>query len=221
MTKFARWSGIVHSVLAKSYRKVKLGHSRELLSAYFGHRTYASLRVHDLAVLEDRAKYVLINRKMALERASSMSLPLADDIWREAEMALKPSGVSGDTWLVDEQNMRLAAELTFRDSLDPNLRNISQSIGRSEGRQVTRIRCHSIPGEFPNELQFTVDGEVLAFNENAHLAIPIECKVNFPRVGKRFYALGEVRSVELRGPPKEYEPEEPDFDYAYLSESDD
>lgn len=221
MTKFARWSRIAHSVLAKSYRKIKLGHTREILSAYFGHRTYASLRVHDLDVLQDHAKYVLTDLTMALDRASSIGIPLTDDDWRKVETALKPSGVSGETWLVDERSMHLAAELTFTDSSDPRVRNIGRSIGMNDGSMVTNTRCHSSPGVFPQELKFTVDGETRVFNDQAHLAIPVVCEVVFPRVGNHFYALGELRSVEQSGLPREYEPDEPFFDYAYLSESDD
>lgn len=221
MTKFARWSGIAHSVLNKSHRKIKLGHTREILSAYFGHRTYASFRVHDLAVLQDQTKYVLTDPTTALDRASSVDFPLTVEDWHKVEMALKPSGVSGDTWLVDERSMHLAAELTFTDSPDPRVWNIGRSIGMNDGRTVTNIRCHSSPGVFPKELEFTVDGEVRAFNAKAHLAIPVVCEVVFPRVGNRFYALGELRSVEQSGPPREYEPDEPSFDYAYLSESED
>jgi hypothetical protein len=221
MTKFARWSGIAHSVLAKSYRKIKLGHTQEILSAYFGHRTYASLRVHDLAVLQGHAKYVLTDPTMALDRASSIGFPLTVDDWHEVEMALKPSGVSGNTWLVDERSMHMAAEITFTDSPDPRVRNIGRSIGMNDGSKVTNIRCHSAPGVFPEELKFTVEGEVHAFNAKSHMAIPVVCEVVFPRVGNRFYALGELRSVEQSGPPREYEPDEPLPDYAYLSESDD
>lgn len=224
MTKFVRWCGIAHSVLSNFHQKIKLGQTQEILSAYFGHRTYASLRVHDLAVLQDQAKYVLTDPAMALDRASSIGFPLTVDDWHKVEMALKPSGVSGDTWLVDERSMHLAAKLTFTDSPDPRLSNIGRSIGMNDGRTVTNIRCRSSPGVFPKEFEFTVDGEVRAFNAKAHLAIPVVCEVVFPSVGKRFYALGVFRSVEQIGPPREcepaYDPDEPDFDCAYLSESD-
>ncbi len=73
----------------------------------------------------------------------------------------------------------------------------------------------------PEKLKFTVEGEVRTGKAEAYLAIPVVCEVAFPRVGKRFYASGELLSVEQSGPPTEYEPEEEQMDFSYLSESDD
>lgn len=221
MTKFTRWSGIAHSILAKSHRKIKLGHAQEILAAYLGHRTYASLRMQDLAVLQDQAKYVLIDPEMALNRASSIDIQLTVDDWHSVEMALKPSGVSGNTWLVGEPSMHLAANLTFEDSYDRRLSDIGDLIGMCNGYRAINTRCHSSPGEFPKELKFTVEGEVRAMNAEAHLAVPVVCEIIFPRIGNRFYASGELLSVKQSGQPKEYEPEEYEPDFGFLSESDD
>lgn len=221
MTKFTRWSGIAHSILAKSHRKIKLGHAQEILAAYLGHRTYASLRMHDLAVLQDQAKYVLIDPEMALNRAASLDIQLTADDWYSVESALKPSGVSGNTWLVGELSMHSAARLTFEDSDDRRLRNIANLNGMCEGYRTIDTCCHSSPGEFPEELKFTVEGEVRAIGAKAYLAVPVVCKIIFPRVGNRFYASGELLSVDQSGQPKEYEPEEYEPDFVFLSESDD
>lgn len=221
MTKFIRWSGITHSILAKSHHKTKLGHAREILAAYLGHRTYASLRMHDLAVLQEQAKYVLVDPEQALDRAASLDIQLTADDWLAVEHAIRPSGVSGETWLVGERSMHLAASLTFEDSGDQRLYDIGHRIGKCNGISATNTRCHSSCGEFPEELKFTVEGEVRAVNAEAYFAVPVVCEIAFPRVGKRFYADGELLSVELSGQPKEYEPEELEMDFGYLSESGD
>jgi hypothetical protein len=221
MTKFTRWSGIAHSILIKSHRKTKLGHAQEVLAAYLGHRTYASLRTHDLAVLQNQAKYVLVDPEKALNRAAGLDIPLTADDWLAVEHAIRPSGISGETWLVGEQSMHLAARLTLENSGDRRLYDIAHRIGLCDGIRTTDTRCHSSPGEFPEKLKFTVEGEVRTGKAEAYLAIPVVCEVAFPRVGKRFYASGELLSVEQSGPPTEYEPEEEQMDFSYLSESDD
>lgn len=222
MTKFTRWSGIAHSILSESHRKIKLGQAQEILAAYLGHRTYASLlRTHDLATLQNQAKYVLVDPEKALNRAASLDIPLTADDWLAVEHAISRSGVSGGSWLVGEQSMHLAARLTFEDSGDQRLYDIAHHIGMRDGIRATDTRCHSSPGEFPEALKFTVKGEVRAMNAEAYLAVPVICELAFPRVGKRFYAYGELLSVEQSGPPTEYEPEEEQMDFSYISDIDD
>lgn len=221
MTKFTRWSGIAHSILAKSHRKTKLGQAQEILAAYLGHRTYASLRMQDLAALQEKAKYVLVDPDNALDRAASLGIQLTADDWLAVEHAIRPSGVSGETWLAEERSMDLAASLTFEDSGDQRLYDIAHRIGMCDGIHATETRCHSSPGEFPEVLKFTVEGEVRTINVETYLAVPVVCEIAFPRVGKRFYGFGELLTVEQRGQPYEYEPEEYEADFAYLSESDD
>ncbi len=221
MTKFIRWSGIAHSILVKSHRKTKLGQAREILAAYLGHRTYASLRTHDLAVLQEQAKYVLVDPEKALSRAASLDIPLTAGDWLAIEHAIRPSGVSGDTWLIGERSMHLAASLTFEDSGDQRLYDIAHRIGMCDGIHATNTRCHSSLGELPEILKFTVEGEVRAMNAEKYLAVPVVCEISFPRVGKQFYASGKLLTVEQSGQPKEYEPEEDQVDFAYFSELDD
>lgn len=221
MSKFTRWSGIAHAILAKSHPKIKLGQSREILAAYLGHRTYASFRMHDLGVLEGQAKYVLVNPESAVTRARGLDVPLTPDEWSAVEMALRPSGVSGETWLVPEGSMRSAASITFTDSGDPKLSKIARDIGMVDEYRAFDTRCFSHAGEFPPVLRFEVDGEVRAFNDEGNFAVPVVCEVNFRRVGNRFYGAGQVESVALRGKPEEYEPEEPIVDFSYISGFDD
>jgi hypothetical protein len=221
MTKFVRWSGIAHSILAKSHHNIKLGQAREILSAYLGHRTYASLRSHDLAVLQNQAKYVLVDPQMALDRAASLGFPLSIDDWHTVQMALKPSGVSGGSWLIEEPGMKLAATLTVEDSSDPRLRAIGSHIGMVDYNRQISASCTSLPGELPLELQFSVTGEIGVQGEDACWAFPIVSTVIFPRLGNRIYGVGKVQSVENVGQPKEYEPEEPLWDFSYISGFDD
>lgn len=221
MTKFIRWSGIAHSILAKTHRKIKLGQAREIMAAYLGHLTYASLRVHDLAALENQAKYVLIDPGMALRRAAGLGIPLTEDDWRVVEHTINRSGVSGGKWLVGELSMSLAASLTFEDSGDQRLYDIGHRIGMCDGIHTTNTRCHSSPGELPEILKFTVEGEVRVVTAEKYLAVPVVCEISFPRVGKQFYASGRLLTVEQSGQPKEYEPEEDQVDFAYFSDLDD
>ena len=221
MTKFVRWSGIAHSILAKSHRNIKLGHAREILSAYLGHRTYASLRSHDLAVLQDQAQYVLVDSQMALERAASLGFFVAESDWLKVEMALKPSGVSGKTWLIGELSMQLAASITVEESSDLRVRAIGNHIGMVDYYRSIRANCGSPMGELPEELMFTVTGEIGVQGDDGCWAFPVVSTVVFQRVGNRFYGAGQVQSVEQVGQPTEYEPEEPMYDYSYISEIDD
>lgn len=221
MSKFTRWSGIAHAILAKSHPKIKLGQAREILAAYLGYRTYASFRTCDVGALEDLAKYVLVDPEAAVIRAQGLDVPLTPDQWNGVEIALRPSGVSGGRWLVPEGSMHAAASITFTDSADPRLSKIARDIGMGDGYRASDTRRLSPPGEFPQVLRFAVEGEVHAFNDEGNFAVPVVCEVSFPRVGERFYGAGQVESVARRGKPEEYEPEEHIFDFSYISGLDD
>lgn len=207
MEKFARWSGIAHTVLRKSHPMVRLGQAQEILAASFGHRTYASLRSHDLDVLNQGVRYVLFDDDAALNRASSLRVQMSLDEWRAVRHALQPSGVSGGTWLTDEVSMHSAACLTFEDSSHERIDAIVRSIGTSDGHWAKTSRCHAATGTLPDELKFGVEGDVRAFNDSASLAVPVLAEVVFHRVGNRFYAAGELLAVDQSGPPQEYEPD--------------
>ena len=207
MTKFARWSGIAHAVLTQSHRKFRLGQAQEILAASFGHRTYASLRTHDLQMLNEGVRYVLFDDDAALNRASSLQVQMSPDEWRAVRDALRPSGVSGNTWLIDEVSMQTAACLTFDDSSHNQIDAIVRSIGSSDGHRAHSAQCQAVEGSLPDVLSFSVEGDVRAFGESVSLAVPVFAAVAFVRVGRRFYAEGKLLSVEQSGPPREYEPD--------------
>jgi uncharacterized protein (DUF849 family) len=217
MDKFSKWTGLAHSVLSKSYPKLKRSQSREFLAAWLGHRTYASLRVKDLDVLHGAAKYVIIDPHAAVNRANDLGFPVTSEQWREVEMTLRPSGVSGDLWLTDMHSMHFAARLTFEDTSHPDIYPIWQPIGMADGRLSTSSACHAAEGSHPEELRFSVHGEVRAFSEHHALAVPVVAHVLFKRVGIRLYALGELLSVVPEGPPHPYE-QEKEFENYGMSE---
>jgi len=221
MPKFTRWTWVAHATLAKAHPKIKLSRAQEILAAYFGHRTYSSFRMHDLGALEDLAKYVLVDPEAAVSRARGMDLPLTSDDWSKVEMALRPSGVSGETWLVQEDSMHTAASITFTDSDDPRISKIARDIGMGDGYLVSDTQRLSPPGEFPQVLRFAIKGKVRAFNDRGSFAIPVVSEVSFPRVGNRFYGVGQVDSVARQGKPEEYEPEERLVEFSYVSELND
>lgn len=213
MSKFARWSGIVRSSLSKSYPKLKLGQAQEILAAAFGHRTYASFRTQDISRLERDTKYALIDNDMALSRATSLGVPITAEAWDAAVMSLRPSGVSGETWLISEEGLHLAASIAFEDSSHAGFTEIASSIGMSDGRRARSTHCRSSDGSLPEVMYFTVHGEVRAFNSNESLAVPVVGDVVFNRVGRRFYAKGELLSVARSGEPGPYDHEDMFEDY--------
>jgi hypothetical protein len=210
MNKFARWSQVVHSTLAKSHPKLKLGQAQEILAAAFGHRTYASLRAQDLALIEQDAKYILLDDELPIRRAESFGIPMTPDEWGAAAGALRPSGVSGGSWITHEKTMHLAARLVFEDTRHAAFDEITRAIGMPDGRHATTSRCLSAEGSLPEELKFVVEGEVRAFSmsqSDVNLAVPVTCEVAFIRTGRRFYAEGSLLSVQQAGQPHSYEPE--------------
>ena len=208
MSRFTRWSRIAHTALAKFHPEIRFEEAQEILAAYLGHSTCASFRMHDSDVLDERTKYVLADPEAALVRARSLNSPLTPDEWEDVEIALQPSGVTGNVWLIHEEGMHRAASLTVTDADDSRLHEIAGDIGRSDGYRSTHTRCHSPSGEFPLELRFAVDGEIYAISDAGRFAVPVVCEVSFPRVGNRFYGVGQVVSVARRGGSTECEPRE-------------
>lgn len=208
MDKFSKWTGLAHSTLAKSHPKLKLNQARECLATWLGHRTYASLCVQDLDVLLGAAKYVITDAQAAIDRANRIGFSVGSEQWREVEMALRPSGISGGLWLIDMRSMHLAARLTFEDQSHPDIDSIRQHLmGMTDGHWATSSVCHAAEGDHPDELRFTVHGEVPTFNEHDALAVPVAADVLFKRVGKRLYGQGELLSVAQEGQPHPYEQE--------------
>lgn len=207
MDKFSKWTGLAHSILATSHPKLKRSQARECLATWLGHRTYASLLVQDLDILLCTAKYVIIDAQAAIDRANRLGFPVISEQWREVEMALRSSGISGRLWLIDIRSMHLAAKLTFEDQSHPDIDSIWQRIGMSDGHWSTSSVCEAAEGHHPEALRFTVQGEVRAFNEHAALAVPVVAQVLFKRLGMRLYAQGELLSVAQDGQPHPYEQE--------------
>lgn len=221
MSKFARWSQIAHTILAKSHPEIKPGTVREILAAYLGHRTYASFRRHDCDALDEQAKYVLADPESARFRARNLDAPLTTDEWNEVEAALKPSGATGRAWLIQEGGMYRAAASTIASADDTRLHAIARNIGMVDGYRSSNTRCHSPSGAFPLDLRFTVVGEIRARSDAGRFAIPVVCEVGFRRVGIRLYGAGQVKAVAQRGEPRACEHEEPDVDFASLGNLDD
>lgn len=207
MDKFSKWTGLAHSILAKSHPKLKRSQARECLATWLGHRTYASLRIQDLDVLLGAAKYVIIDTQAAIDRANLLGFPVTSEQWHEVEMALMPSGISGGLWLIGMPSMHSAARLTFEDERHPDIVSIWQPIGTPDGRLSTSSVSQAAEGTYPNELRFTVHGEVRAFNEHECIAVPVVAQVLFKRVGIRLYSQGELLSVAQEGLPHPYEQE--------------
>lgn len=220
MNKFTKWTGLTHSILTKSHPKLKLSQARECLAAWLGHRTYASLCVQDLDALCGAAKYVIIDAQAAIDRAHCLGFPITSEMWRKAEMVLKPGGISGGLWLINMRTMQLAAKLIFEGQPHPDIYSIWRPIGMADGCCTTSVVCQATEGSYPDELKFTVHGEVRAFNKHESVAIPVVAHVLFRRVGLRLYAEGELLFVAQEGQPYPYE-QETEFEFENYGMSED
>ncbi|WIV96874.1 hypothetical protein [Kinneretia aquatilis] len=198
MKQFSRWSGIAHSVLSQHSPKIKLGQVHQLIAACLGHRTYASLRDKDLAVLDERPAYVLFDVEAGLRRSIDLDLALTEAQWHEATMALRPSGIT-PFWLTSMQGMHGAARLTFEDSGDDRIEAIKREIGFPDGHWVKSSRNHVAEDQLPELLRFDVDGEIQAYTDDSSLAVPVKVVVEFPKLGRRIYGKGTLVSVEKCG----------------------
>lgn len=206
MDKFSLWTGLAHSILAKSHPKLKRSQAGECLATWLGHRTYASWCVQDQANL-GAAKYAITDVQAAIGRAHRLGFPVTGEQWHAVEMALSPSGISGELWLTSMPSMASAARLTFEDQAHSDVDRITQPMGMPDGRWGTSAVCHAAQGSFPEELRFTVYGEVRAFGEDQALAVPVAADVLFRRIGARLYAHGELLRVVQAGSPHSYEPD--------------
>lgn len=214
MDQFSRWSGIVHAALSQQHPKIRLGQIHQLLAACLGHRTYASLRTSDLETLNQHPSYVLFDHESGFARANELGILLTEAEWREAHMAIRPSGVT-PFWLTDWFGMSGAARVTFEDSFDTRIHAIKRAIGFPDGHYATATRCQSAEGELPDILRFVVEGEVRAYNEDTRLAVPVVAELAFEKIGCQMYASGNLNTVEQSGPPREYEPEDDDYGDVY------
>lgn len=211
MDQFSIWSGLVHSVLSKQSPKIKLGQIHQILAACLGHRTYASLRVADLHTVNQIPPYVLFDHEAGFARAVALGISLTKPQWREAFMALKPSGVT-PFWLTEPKGMRLAADLAFRDAGDARIHAMKREVGSPDGHYALSAKCHSKDDELPEILRFDVLGEVCAITEDRSIAMPVTALVEFPKLGERIYGAGRLISIVRCGEPRDRDPEEFDYD---------
>jgi hypothetical protein len=198
MNQFSRWSGIAHSLLSNYSPKIKLGQVQQLLAACLGHRTYASLRGADLAILNQRPAYVLFDVEAGLRRSVDLGLALTEAQWREATMALRPSGVTSFC-LTTMQGMHIAARLTFEDSGDARIHAIKRELGHPDGHWATSSRNHFAEDEVPELLRFDVEVNFQAYTDDSSLAVPVKVIVEFRRLGRQIYGKGTLVSVEKCG----------------------
>lgn len=98
------------------------------MASWFGYRTYASLYAQDLDVLFSVAKHAIIDKQAAVDRANQLGFQVTNEQWVEVEMALKPSGISGNLWMTNMLSMHLAARLTFEEQHHPDIFSIWGSI---------------------------------------------------------------------------------------------
>ena len=206
MEKFARLSSVAHAALCKSH-PIKLGQVHQLLAAGFGHASLASFRLGDLQRLNRGIEFVCFDDAAALARARGFGFDVTDAQWRDVGFALRPSGVLGGTWLTDLNGMAAAARFTFEASGHPSIEAIYRSIGSPDGLNAWSSRPLSDVAKLPEVLEFEVLGAVKAFGEPVCLSVPVACRIEFHRVGRRMYQQGVVQTIERCGEPAEYEPE--------------
>lgn len=102
MTRFIRWSSKLHSTLRTNHPQLKLSHTKEIFAAALGHHSYASLRTHDLEVLNKPVRHSFPYRyeigKSGLaevmwyvpdDAARTSGLPYAKSILLDSDMALQ------------------------------------------------------------------------------------------------------------------------------------
>lgn len=219
MEKFARWSGVAHDVLSKSHN-IKLGQVHQVLAACFGHQSYASFLEYDLAALNGGAKFVFFDGAAGLARAQGLGFTFTQERFQEMLFALKPSGITGGTWLAEPEEMLHAARLVFEDAGHPKIQEIKSAIGVGDGHHAVDAFTPLDVELIPDVLPFEVIGNVLAFNDKQSLSVPVLAKVQFRKVGRRMYAAGDLLSVEQTGQPHDYEPDDPEDggDFFWMSE---
>lgn len=222
MDKLSRWADIALPILSQSHRAIKRGQVIECLAAWLGHKTYASLRVSDLGVLSAGAKYVIIDSRAAMDRAAGFGFAVTPEQWLAVEMALKPSGISGELWLVPFASMQHAAMLTFENERHPDIEAIWKPIGMPDGRSASYPLKEPMPADIsavPGDLAIGVHGWIKAFGSENYLAVPVRASVAFKRLGRRIFAKGEILSVKQAGQPRSYEHEDDGGEIYGMSEN--
>lgn len=212
MNLFAKWTEIAHLILVKHYPKIKLNQTRELLSTWVGHKTYASLKMHDLQIInEERGLYIIVSNDDVLERASRLGIDLIFDHWILVHQKLSRSGISRGYWLVWMRSMIHSACNIFEVAHHPEKFNISRQIGTLDGFRNTEIvRTTDLDG-YPLQLTVDINSQLLSFNTSESLYFPVHGRVSFERIGARIYAEGQLISLEQTGPSGHYEKTDDDY----------
>lgn len=216
MNLFAQWTDIAQVNLAKKHPTIKLSQTRELLSTWVGHNTFASLKQHDLAIInERRALYIIVNGDDVVARARKLGISLTYEDWISTQHKLTPSGVSGGFWLVWMQSLLGAARSIFEESSHPEKYRLSRQVGNSDGFRNTTADFSTKVDDFPLDLIVDVHSELLTFNEQESIFFPVHGKVSFKRVGTRIYEKGQVISFEQMGASGHYVPNDDDYELEY------
>lgn len=212
MNLFAKWTDITHVTLAKHYPTIKLSQTRELLSTWVGHKTFASLKINDLQIInERRALYIIVNDDDVFVRAKRLGIELGFDHWMSVRQKLSPSGISGGFWLVWMNSMIGAARNIFEYSSHPEKFRISRPIGTPDGYRNTVVARPIEVEDYPLELIVDVNSELLVFNQHESVFFPVHSRVTFKRVGARIYEEGQLISFEQVGVSGHYEKTDDDY----------
>lgn len=217
MTTFDHWTDVVHAFLdakVRGTRRIKRSRVQEILAAALGHRTYASFRLADRETLDKgRLSYILLDGEAATSRASSVGIPLDAELWHQAEMLLRPSGMSRGAWITDLGGMARAADLVFEDTPSDEIVSIWKRYGdMPNGRRSIRNggqrKLEGTPP--PKTLTFNVNGEQCVMGSPLDTVVPLRAKVTFRLLARRGYGKGELSDVQISGAT--YLEEAPDLD---------
>jgi len=206
MSRFVHWSGIVHDTLSPIHPSLKLGQSREILAAALGHNSYASFRLHDLPALE-LADCAVLDPNTLLRRAHGLGIALTAEEWQSVEQQLTRFRICNGCYVGDERILLSAGRSVFENKRCHAIGELARTVGMIDG--VEALEAALMHGELPpGAAGVLVRGEILAFNENEALAIPVIAEVQFERIGRHLYRNGNVVNLSQRGLPHPYEQEE-------------
>ena len=97
------------------------------------------------------------------------------------------------------KSMIHAACNIFEYSGHPETFRISRQIGTHDGFRNTVVARPREVEDYPLELIFDVNSDLLAFNKGESFFFPVHGQVMFKRVGTRIYEEGQLISVEQVG----------------------
>lgn len=212
MNLFAQWTSIAHTALSQLYPKIKLNQTRELLSTWVGHKTFASLKIHDLQIInEQSAKYIIVNNEEVLSRALRLGIPLTLDHWIGIYQKLNRSGVAGGFWHTRMMGMKGAACHVFEYACPPEKTRLWQQVGMIDGYRNTVVGGSFNENDCPLELLVEINSELLAFNQDESVFFPVTAQVKFKRVGNRIYEEGTLISFQQAGTMGNYDKSDDEY----------